>query len=144
MLAESISNALKGKRSGNAYYVRAICHGSEKTNLKISDAPDGRLYATCFSQHCDYATIMAALEAAGLKEKTKFNKQDRRVYAIRKSRYERMRSLDHEITVYEQWLHAFFNLDIARRDAYFNENKQRILMAANKIRELLGHLHGIY
>lgn len=99
MSAESIGVAMGGKRSGNSWYVPTICHGGDGRNLQLSDGDNGKLRATCHSHHCDYKTIMQALEDAGYKEKTPFNPDQKRQFAQKKSLYEHMQDLWHELYV---------------------------------------------
>lgn len=68
-LAESISHALGGKRSGKGYRIPAFWRDSTDFNIYIADGADGSLVATDHSHGDSYETIMLALEGAGLKPK---------------------------------------------------------------------------
>lgn len=88
-LAESISYTLNGKRSGKGFRIPTVCHGGDGFNLQISDAPDGKLKATCFSHGCSYKEIMESLESLSLKPKTEFTSNQCKSYIqkINKHRY---------------------------------------------------------
>ncbi len=86
MSAEYISNVLGGKKSGNGFRVKSICHNGKDNNLKLWNATDGKLMGKCFSQGCDFRTIMQVLEDEGLKEKDNLSMPEKKAYAIKKTR----------------------------------------------------------
>lgn len=92
-LAESIASQLNGRKSGNGWIVRAVCHNpdSRKFNLQISDGDGGKLRATCHSNSCSYKTIMEEFEALGLKPLDTFTphqRQQQKIYINRKQSIE--------------------------------------------------------
>ncbi len=99
MSAESISNIIGGKKSGNGYMVRSICHNGDGSNLKLWHAPDGKLLAKCFSHGCDFRTIMEVLETEGLKEKDELSPPEKKKYAINKTRLQCQEELQIDLHV---------------------------------------------
>ena len=96
---ESISAVLGGIRSGNGYRVPCICHGSDHKNLKLWQAPDGKLLAKCFSSDCSYHHIMQTLENEGLKEVDSFSPEQKQNYAVKKTRIQALQELEIDLHV---------------------------------------------
>ena len=133
-LAESIGQALNGRRSGKSWYVPTICHGGDGKSLQLTDTPDGKLLARCHSHQCDYRKIMEALEANGLKDKTSFTGKQRQQHAIIKSRYELDKKLDHILILYCQELHTRLYSD----EKLSEEDRKRESQAAFNLMKILG------
>ena len=103
-LAQSISYALNGRKSGKGYRMQSVCHAGDGKNLYLADSPDGKLIASCFSHQCDYITIMQALEAQGLKPKDEFTPEQQRTFIQKKSRYQLREALQIEMHIALQYL----------------------------------------
>ena len=153
-LSESISQALKGKRSGKGFRVRSVCHGGDGLNLRISDAPDGKLKATCFSHGCSYKEIMESLEYLGLKPKTDFTQKQNNTHARKINKRLFREALFTEAHILLQILNER-NGDIAKaNDANYlklhpefvsmpEEPFERELQAAKRTIKLIGKVYGL-
>ena len=103
-LAESISHALGGIRSGSGYRIPCICHGSSHKNLKLWHAPDGKLLAKCFSSDCSYHSIMQTLENEGLKEVDSFSPEKKEEYHYIKGRTQSYQELEIQLHMMLQYI----------------------------------------
>ena len=135
--AQSISEALGGRRSGKGFRVPAVCHGSKNRNLHIQDGHNGKLLATCFSQGCEYKHIMETLESLGVKEKAPFKPDP--VKAKSRSIHQTQKALTHELYILLQYTEERLNaLKLITDRAYMTENPQFVLPPAEPWdRELL-------
>jgi len=121
MSAENISNILGGKKSGNGYRVRSICHNGNDKNLKLWNAQDGKLLAKCFSHGCEFRTIMQALEDEGLKEKDTLSMPEKKAYLIKKTRLQAQKELQID-------LHVMLLIINDRVASYENQSAERPAM----------------
>ena len=153
-LAESISHSLDGRRSGNGYRMRSVCHGGYGKNLYLADSPDGRLIATCFSHHCEYKDIMQTLEDQGLKPKDTFTPHQRQQFKVKKSRIDMMQTLWIELHILLQTLTDRLGDKRLNNDATYkklhpefvpmpDEFWDRELQAVTIIKRLLRDIYGI-
>ncbi len=152
--AESISYALNGKRSGKGFRVPTVCHGGDGLNLQLSDMPDGKLLATCFSQGCSYKEIMESLEVQGLKPKTEFNNKQRKVFVQKKNKRQLREALFIESHILLQFLSdRSGDVEKASDPNYLKlhpefvpmseESFDRELDAAKRTRTLIGQVYDI-
>lgn len=153
-LAESISHALAGRKSGNGYRVRSVCHGGDGKNLYLADSPDGKLKAACFSHHCEYKVIMRTLEDQGLKPKDDFTPQQRQQFRVKKSRIDMMQTLWTELHILLQTLTDRLRDKRLSNDAIYKKSHpefvpmtdefwDREIQAVKTIKGLLGDIYGI-
>ena len=153
-LAESISHALNGRRSGKGFRVPAFWRGSTDLNIYIADGDDGKLIAIDHSHGEPYQEIMQALEADGLKPKTELNGNQREAFIQRKSRRQLIESLSFEAHILLQYLNDRAG-DIANAgDSNYlklhpefspmpDEPWQRELQSAIRTKKIIGELYGI-
>ena len=155
LLAESISHALNGRRSGKGFRIPAFWRGSTDLNVFIADGPDGGLIAVDHSQHDDYQTMMQAFESEGLKPKSEFNGKQRQAFIQKKSRRQLMESLFFESHILLQYLNDRAG-DIAKAGdnnylklhpeftAMPDEPFERELEAAKQTKKIIGALYGVW
>jgi len=153
-LAENISHALNGKKSGNGFRVRSVCHGGDGYNLQISDAPDGKLKATCFSHGCSYKEIMESLESLGIKPKTKFTRSQRKTHCQKIYKHLYREALFTEAHILLQFLNNRSGDKEKTSDSNYlklhpefvpmpDEPFERELKAAKRTVKLIGKVYGI-
>lgn len=133
-LAADIAHQLHGRRSGKGWVIPAICHNpdSRKHNLLISDGYNGKLSAKCFSNDCDYQTIMQSLEACGAKPQDIFTpeaRQQQKIIHRKQSRLEGLNTLSYELFIVQQHLNARIENHYRSIDrAYLNQHPEFKLM----------------
>jgi putative DNA primase/helicase len=67
MSAESIANALGGRKAGAAWIARCPVHDDRKPSLSICDADDGKVLVRCHAG-CEQEQVIAAFRSLGLWE----------------------------------------------------------------------------
>jgi len=152
--AKTISDALCGKISGKGFRIPTVCHGGDGFNLLISDTPDGKLRAKCFSHGCSYKEIMESLECLGLKPKTKFTDKQRQSYARVRSKRQLCETLYIEMHIIMQFLNDRAGDVIKTRYPSYlklhpeftpmpEEPFERELEAAIRAKKLIGDVYGV-
>ena len=153
-LAESISNALGGKRSGKGFRVPAFWRGSTDLNIYIADGGDGKLIAVDHSHGEPYQVIMQEFENRGLKPKDGFNSNQREVFIQKKTQQQLIESSVFAVRIVMQYL-TDREADIAKtNDANYRKLHPEFVPMPDKpwelelemainVKKLLGELYGI-
>lgn len=150
--AESISNALGGKRSGTGYKVPAFWRGSTDLNIYIADGDDGKLIAFDHSHGDDYKTMMEAFESEGLKPRDELDGQQREVFIQKKNKHQSRKLLSFELhMLYQIQTSRITGSELSRDHKFINarpefvpmpdEPWERELLAVKRIRETLNELY---
>jgi hypothetical protein len=65
MTAESVANALGGRKAGSSWVARCPAHDDRKPSLSIRQSEDGKVLVRCHAG-CEQQQVIAALKARGL------------------------------------------------------------------------------
>ena len=151
-LAESISHALNGKKSGKGFRVPTACHNGSGHNLYLADGDDGKLIAIDYSHGCDYKTIMLALEEQGLKPKEETTQKQRQQLTQRRNKRELIDIFFTELHILLQTIterigdrHKLADRNYLKLHPEFQpipeEPFEREKLAAHRVKKLVGEIY---
>ena len=84
MTAETIANALGGRKTGPGWIARCPAHDDREPSLSIATGKDGKVLLRCHAG-CDQAQVIDALWVRGLWEPRDRHADRRRAYKLRRS-----------------------------------------------------------
>jgi hypothetical protein len=156
--AETIANALEGKRYGDGWRSACPVHGGDSgSSFSIRESADGKVLLHCFAG-CDQTAVIDALRSRGLWPDHRHEERRSRSGTPLPSRLALLRELEHELHVLLQVVGAKLTATELRgpeRAAFAHPSQrptdpplERELLAARRIDALIGaiylgrHAHG--
>lgn len=151
MDAETISNALGGKKCGNGYIMCCVAHDDKNPSLSVADGSNG-LMVYCHAG-CSFTEITNALKEKGLWQISKFTPQQTREYIKKKTSTQLISALAHELHVLYQIVSLRECDEALHSDSRYkkdhpefkpmpNEPCEREKLAVKTLNKLLGDIYG--